>query len=84
MRNGGGPACLRLRVPVGAAALTSIHPGYLLNAARLERLERLVESCWPVSVTPSDLTNPALWESARAADIALTEFISDEASVCTP
>ena len=41
MRNGGGPACLRLRVPVSAAAQAAIRPGYILDEARLDRLARL-------------------------------------------
>ena len=76
MRNGGGPACLRLRVPVSAAARVAIHPGYLLDEARLDHLARLIETYWPVAVAPGDLSDPALWETARAADAALTQFIN--------
>src|SRR6202011_5757043 len=42
MRNGGGPACLRLRVPASEAALAAIHPGYLLTPARSDQLAALV------------------------------------------
>ena len=76
MRNGGGPACLRLRVPVSAADQAAIHPGYILDEARLDRLARLIETHWPVAVAPADLSNPALWETARGADAALTNFIN--------
>jgi succinylarginine dihydrolase len=75
MRNGGGPACLRLRVPVDAAAAAAIHPGYLLTAARWEALARLVENLWPEAVAPDDLLNPGLWGAALAADEALRRFI---------
>ena len=75
MRNGGGPACLRLRLPLNAAARATIHPGYLLNEKRTETLVRLIETYWPSTVAPDDLTDPALWETARAADAALTSFI---------
>jgi succinylarginine dihydrolase len=75
MRNGGGPACLRLRVPVDASARAAIHPGYLLTESRLDALERIVEAHWPLTVTPADLVDPAMWETARAADAALTHFI---------
>ena len=75
MRNGGGPACLRLRVPVSQAARAAIQPGYLLDPARWDALAALVERWWPQTVAPDDLTNPELWAAARAADEALQTFI---------
>ena len=75
MRNGGGPACLRLRVPVSAAARAAIHPGYILDEKRLDALAHIIETYWPSAVAPGDLTDPALWETARASDAALTAFI---------
>ena len=76
MRNGGGPACLRLRVPASAAALAAIHPGYRLDARRWEALAALVERHWPEAVAPGDLLDPALWETARAANAVLADFIA--------
>lgn len=76
MRNGGGPACLRLRVPVSAGKLPGIHRGYLLSPARLDRLAELVEGFWPEAIAPSDLGDPQLWETARAAHKALQSFIN--------
>jgi succinylarginine dihydrolase len=75
MRNGGGPACLRLRVPVSAQARAAIHPGYLLDPARWERLATLVERWWPKAVAPADLLDPQLWSGAPA-DEALRDFIA--------
>jgi succinylarginine dihydrolase len=77
MRNGGGPACLRLRVPVSDTARAAIHPGYLLTPGRWDALALLVEGSWPETVAPGDLRDPALWETARAADAALRDFIRD-------
>ncbi len=76
MRNGGGPACLRLRVPVSAAARAAIHPGYLLDPARWDALAALVEAHWPEAVAPGDLLNPELWTQARAVDEALKAFVA--------
>ncbi|MDP3747121.1 MAG: N-succinylarginine dihydrolase [Phenylobacterium sp.] len=73
MRNGGGPACLRLRVPVDEAAKAGIDPRFLLNEARWERLTRTVEAHWPEAIAPQDLTDPALWAQARAAHAALEQ-----------
>jgi len=76
MRNGGGPACLRLRVPVSAAARAAIHPGYLLSPARWDALAALVERHWPAAVAPSDLLDPELWRAARRVHLALRAFVN--------
>jgi succinylarginine dihydrolase len=68
MQNGGGPACLRLRVVADPA---HVDPRFLLDQAKADRLERLVEHWWPEHIGPSDLANPALWSQIRAARAAL-------------
>jgi len=67
MRNGGGPACLRLRVVVDEAGLAAIDPRFLLNEARWETLHRDVEALWPETIAPPDLGEPELWRAAWAA-----------------
>jgi succinylarginine dihydrolase len=79
MRNGGGPACLRLRVPVSPRARAAIHPGYLLTPGRWDALAALVERHWPTAVAPGDLLDPALWDTARAANNALSDFLAGAA-----
>jgi succinylarginine dihydrolase len=76
MRNGGGPACLRLRVPASEAARAAIHPGFLLTPARWDALAALVERLWPEAVAPDDLLESDLWAAARAADEALRAFVA--------
>ena len=76
MRNGGGPACLRLRVPASEAARAAIHPGYLLTPGRWDQVATLVERLWPETIAPDDLLEPDLWAAARAADEALRRFIA--------
>jgi len=71
MRNGGGPACLRLRVQVDEAALAAIDQRFLLDDAKWERLCRVVEEHWPERITPGDIGNPALWDQCWAARRAL-------------
>lgn len=68
MRNGGGPACLRLRV---VAEPATVDPRFLLDAAKADRLERIVERHWPERIVPADLGDPALWRQCRAARTAL-------------
>jgi succinylarginine dihydrolase len=75
MRNGGGPACLRLRVAVGDTARAAIDPRFLLDLAKWEALHRLVEAHWPEAIGPNDLGNPALWAEARAARRALLQHL---------
>lgn len=67
MANGGGPACLRLRVVADPAA---VDPRFLADEAKLDRLEALVEAEWPDRIAPDDLLDPMLWarmDGARAA-----------------
>jgi succinylarginine dihydrolase len=75
MRNGGGPACLRLRVPVDGAARVAIDPRFILDAARWESLARVVEAHWPEKIAPDDLVKPDLWAQAREAHAALEAAI---------
>jgi succinylarginine dihydrolase len=75
MRNGGGPACLRLRVVVDEAAHAAIDPRFLLDPARCDLLAALVERRWPEHITPEDLGNPALWQQCRTARAALLDAL---------
>lgn len=76
MRNGGGPACLRLRVPVNDEARAAIDQRFLLDAARCDALAELVERWWPEEIAPGDLSNPALWDAAWAAHDALESWLA--------
>ncbi|MBZ6377336.1 succinylarginine dihydrolase [Pacificimonas flava] len=71
MRNGGGPACLRLRVAAGAEARAAIDTRFLLDDEKADTLERLIEEYWPDSVSPGDLAAPDFWEACWAARRAL-------------
>lgn len=75
MRNGGGPACLRLRVPVDEAARAAIDPRFLADEPTCDILERVVERYWPERIAPSDLPDPALWQACRAARVALLDAL---------
>ncbi|MFN3591729.1 MAG: N-succinylarginine dihydrolase, partial [Thermaurantiacus sp.] len=76
MRNGGGPACLRLRVQLSEDALAAVDPRFLVDEAKLDRLEALVSRCWPEQIAPTDLGDPQLWEVCRAARNALLAELS--------
>jgi succinylarginine dihydrolase len=67
MANGGGPACLRLRV---VAEPGTVDARFLADEAKLDRIAALVEAEWPERIAPDDLLDPMLWarmEGARAA-----------------
>jgi succinylarginine dihydrolase len=68
MANGGGPACLRLRV-VGDP--NDVDPRFLVDDAKLDRIAAVVEAHWPESIEPGALTDPALWSRIEAAREAL-------------
>jgi len=77
MRNGGGPACLRLRVPVDAAARDGIDPRFLLDERRWAALCALVERHWPERIDASDLAEAALWDEVGAAHDALDALLRE-------
>ena len=70
MANGGGPACLRLRVVADPA---TVDPRFLADADRLGRVEALVAKLWPEEIAVADLNSPALWEDCLRARTALLE-----------
>lgn len=75
MRNGGGPACLRLRAVLGEAARAAVHPGVLLDDALHARLERVIRTHYRDRLEPGDLADPALVDEARAAHAAVLEAL---------
>lgn len=72
MANGGGPACLRLRV---AADPSTVDPRFLVDEARLNRIAEVVKKRWPEAIAPEDLLEPALWSKLEGARSALLEAL---------
>lgn len=79
MRNGGGPACLRLRVAIDERDIAAIDQRFLLNPAKWDALHRLVEAWWPEQIAPGDLGNPDLWQAVWAARRALLQHLETPA-----
>jgi succinylarginine dihydrolase len=67
MRNGGGPACLRLRVVLTPEELAAANPGQRLDDALYARLTDWVQRRYRDRLAPPDLADPALIEENRAA-----------------
>jgi succinylarginine dihydrolase len=68
MANGGGPACLRLRVVADPA---TVDPRFLVDEAKLDRIAGIVTAWWPERIDPADLADPALRGQVMAARSAL-------------
>lgn len=58
MRNGGGPACLRLRVVMTAEELAACDPRFLLNEEKLELLTQWVNRHYRTELSAQDLLDP--------------------------
>lgn len=72
MANGGGPACLRLRVVADPA---TIDPRFLVDAGLLDRIEEVISRDWPEALTEADLARPAMWRDLLDARRALLEML---------
>lgn len=60
MRNGGGPACLRLRVALSAAEAAAVHQGVLMSDALYEKLVAWAGKHYRDRLEPADLADPSL------------------------
>jgi len=75
MRNGGGPACLRLRVVLTEAELAATNPAQRFDAALHARLADWVERRYRDRLAPADLADPALLTEVREALDELTGIL---------
>lgn len=75
MRNGGGPACLRLRVAVNDAEKAAMHQGVILTDTLHDALVMWVEKHYRDRLAPQDLTDPQLAEEAYRALDELTGLL---------
>lgn len=57
MANGGGPACLRLRV---VANPDTVDGRFLVDEGRLDRIAEVIEGYWPEAIEPGAIADPAL------------------------
>jgi succinylarginine dihydrolase len=72
MANGGGPACLRLRVVCNPE---TVDPRFLVDPERLDRIAAVIEAHWPERVSPQDLAVLGGWPEAVAAREALLQAL---------
>lgn len=68
MANGGGPACLRLRVVADPA---TVDPRFIADEAKLDRMAEVIAAQWPEAIAPDQLADPALVAQVQKARLAL-------------
>lgn len=75
MKNGGGPACLRLRVVLSEAEQAAVAPGVWMNDALYARLCDWVDRHYRDRLSETDLADPKLLDESRAALDELTTLL---------
>ena len=72
MANGGGPACLRLRVVADPA---TVDPRFLVDDAKLDRLADVIGRHWPEQIDHDDLQSRRWSREIERARAALLEAL---------
>ncbi|HEV2594294.1 MAG TPA: N-succinylarginine dihydrolase [Sphingomicrobium sp.] len=68
MANGGGPACLRLRV---VADPSTVDPRFMVDERKLDEIAKIVERHWPQQIHHDELQHASLCADVERARIAL-------------
>ncbi|MFA9200173.1 MAG: N-succinylarginine dihydrolase [Cypionkella sp.] len=72
MANGGGPACLRLRVVCDPA---HVDPRFLLDERKADTIARVMARHWPEQIDPGELGSATLRRAVEAARAQLLEAL---------
>jgi succinylarginine dihydrolase len=75
MRNGGGPACLRLRVAITENEYAAVNQSTLINDRQFERLNTWVDKHYRDTLHVNDLSDPQLLIESRTALDELTQLL---------
>lgn len=76
MRNGGGPACLRLRIVLNELEMSAMHQGVLMSDRLYERLTEWVTNHYRDRLEPADLSDPKLLTEIHHALEELTRILN--------
>lgn len=76
MRNGGGPACLRLRVVLSEAERAQVNPAVWLDAALYTTLTSWACRHYRETLGPDELGDPALVDESQRALDELTQILA--------
>lgn len=75
MANGGGPACLRLRVVLTPEQQQAVNPAMMMNETLFNTLNDWVDRYYRDRLTQADLVDPQLLREGREALDALTRIL---------
>ncbi len=75
MQNGGGPACLRLRVALKEQELAAVNPGVVMTQELFGTLNTWVDKHYRDRLAESDLADPQLLVECRTALDELTQIL---------
>lgn len=75
MRNGGGPACLRLRVAMSQLEHQAVNQNVLLSDKLFQRLNLWVNTHYRDQISDADLIDPQLLSESRTALDELTQIL---------
>lgn len=75
MKNGGGPACVRLRVALTPEERAAVHPECFFDDALDQKLTSWIERRYRDRLAPEDLADPKLLEECRTALDELTRIL---------
>ncbi|MDZ4020838.1 N-succinylarginine dihydrolase [Pseudomonas sichuanensis] len=75
MQNGGGPACLRLRVALKETELAAVNPGVIMTASLYDTLVQWVDKHYRDRLGEADLADPQLLIECRTALDELTQIM---------
>ena len=75
MCNGGGPACLRLRVALNAVEQQAVNPAVMVNDRLFDTLNQWVDRYYRDRLSQADLADPQLLTEGREALDALTRLL---------
>ncbi len=76
MRNGGGPACLRLRVALRDDEFSAVNPDAIITDDKYQRLVNWIEKHYRDRLSENDLRDPALLMENRTALDELTQIMN--------
>ena len=76
MRNGGGPACLRLRVVLSGAEAAAMHQGVIVTESLYIALAAWIERHYRDRLSPQDLADPAFAIEVQTAMQELSRILA--------
>jgi len=76
MRNGGGPACLRLRIVLNEEERQAVNQSTLINASSFKLLDQWIDNHYRDRLSDEDLADPQLLMESRTALDELTQILN--------